>query len=211
MTSANPDWSLYRSFLSVLRTGSLSAAARDEGLTQPTVGRHVDSLEKALGVALFTRSQHGLTPTEAALELQPYAESLEATAAALVRAAVGRAGTRGTVRVTASEVVGAEVLPPILAKLHEAYPELVIELVLSNRTEDLLRREADIAVRMVRPTQQALVVRHVGDIELGLHARRDYLERRGTPSNVDDLRGDSIIGFDYEKAFIRSVPARGVA
>ena len=211
MTAGSPDWSLYRSFLSVLRTGSLSAAAREEGLTQPTVGRHVDSLEKALGVALFTRSQHGLSPTEAALELRPYAESLEATAAALVRAAVGRAGTRGTVRVTASEVVGAEVLPSILAKLHEAHPELVIELVLSNRTEDLLRREADIAVRMVRPTQQALVVRHVGDVELGLHARRDYLERRGTPSNVADLRGHSLIGFDHENAFVRSVRERGFA
>src|SRR3954449_8641261 len=108
------DWSLYRTFLSVLRAGSLSAAARDDGLTQPTVGRHIDALETALGVALFTRSQHGLAPTEAALELQPYAESMESTAAALVRAAVGRAGTHGTVRITASEVIGAKVLPPIL-------------------------------------------------------------------------------------------------
>jgi DNA-binding transcriptional LysR family regulator len=211
MSTATPDWGLYRSFLSVLRTGSLSAAARVEGLTQPTVGRHVDSLEKALGVSLFVRSQHGLLPTEAALELQPYAESLEATAAALVRAAVGRAGTRGTVRITASEVVGAEVLPPILTRLHEAHPGLVIELVLSNRTDDLLQREADIAVRMVRPTQQALVVRHVGDIELGLHARRDYLERRGMPSTIAELRDHTLIGFDHENAFIRSVRAGGFA
>jgi DNA-binding transcriptional LysR family regulator len=209
MTAPMPDWSLYRSFLSVLRTGSLSAAARQEGLTQPTIGRHIDALEKALGLALFTRSQHGLLPTEAASELRPYAESLEATAAALVRAAVGRGGTRGTVRVTASEVVGAEVLPPILAELREAHPELTLELVLSNRSEDLLRREADIAVRMVRPTQQTLVARHVGDVELGLHARRDYLERRGTPSSVDELRGHTLIGFDHENAFIRSVRARG--
>src|SRR5262249_36927421 len=134
MSSLSPDWSLYRSFLCVLRSGSLSAGAREEGLTQPTVGRHIDALEKALGVSLFIRSRHGLAPTDAALELRPYAESLEATAAALVRAAVGRAGTRGTVRVTASEVVGAEVLPPILARLHEAHPGLAIELVLSNRT-----------------------------------------------------------------------------
>jgi DNA-binding transcriptional LysR family regulator len=210
MATPSPDWSLYRSFLSVLRSGSLSAAARDEGLTQPTVGRHIDSLEKALGVSLFTRSQHGLEPTEAALELAPYAESLEATSAALVRAALGRASTRGTVRITASEVIGGEVLPPILAKLHEAYPDLVIELVLSNKTEDLLRREADIAVRMVRPTQQALVARHVGDIELGLHARRDYLERRGTPASIADLRKHTLIGFDRENAFIRSVRVQGL-
>ena len=210
MTSANPDWSLYRSFLSVLRTGSLSAAAREEGLTQPTVGRHVDALEKVLGVPLFTRSQHGLTPTEAALELQPYAESLEATAAALVRAAVGRAGTRGTVRITASEVVGAEVLPAILTQVHELHPEITIELVLSNRTEDLLQREADIAVRMVRPTQQALLARHVGDVDLGLHARRDYLERRGVPTSLEELRKHTLIGFDRENAFIRSVRAGGL-
>jgi DNA-binding transcriptional LysR family regulator len=209
MSSGSPDWSLYRSFLSVLRLGSLSAAARDEGLTQPTVGRHVDALEQALGVALFTRSQTGLTPTEAALELQPYAESLEATAAALVRAAVGRAGTHGTVRITASEVVGAEVLPPILTQLHAAHPEIALEVVLSNRTEDLLQREADIAVRMVRPTQQTLLARHVGDIEIGLHARRDYLERHGVPSTVAELRRHALIGFDHETAFIRSVRAQG--
>jgi len=211
MTQGSPDWSLYRSFLSVLRTGSLSAAARDDGLTQPTVGRHIDALEAALGVALFTRSQHGLAPTEAALELQPYAESLEATAAALVRAAVGRAGTQGTVRITASEVVGAEVLPPILTQLRADHPEMTLELVLSNRTEDLLQREADIAVRMVRPTQQALTARHVGDIEIGLHARREYLERQGVPVSVADLRRHALIGFDHENAFIRSVRAQGFA
>lgn len=209
MTQGLPDWSLYCSFLSVLRTGSLSAAAREGGLTQPTVGRHIDALEKALGVALFTRSQQGLTPTEAALELRPYAESLEATAAALVRAAVGRAGTQGTVRITASEIVGAEVLPPILTQLRADHPEITLELVLSNRTEDLLQREADIAVRMVRPTQQALAARHVGDIELGLHARRDYLDRHGTPTSVAELREHALIGFDRENAFIRSVRAQG--
>jgi DNA-binding transcriptional LysR family regulator len=209
MNRGLPDWSLYCSFLSVLRTGSLSAAAREAGLTQPTVGRHIDALEQALGVALFTRSQQGLMPTEAALELRPYAASLEATAAALVRAAVGRAGTQGTVRITASEIVGAEVLPPILAHLRAAHPEITLELVLSNRTEDLLQREADIAVRMVRPTQQALAARHVGDIELGLHARRDYLERHGTPSSVAELREHALIGFDHENAFIRSVRAQG--
>ena len=211
MTNGQPDWSLYRSFLGVLRTGSLSAAARDDGLTQPTVGRHIDALEQALGVALFTRSQQGLTPTEAALELQPYAESLEATAAALVRAAVGRAGTQGTVRITASEIVGAEVLPPILTQLRADHPEITLELVLSNRTEDLLQREADIAVRMVRPTQQALLARHVGDVELGLHARREYLDRNGTPTSAAELREHALIGFDHENAFIRSVRAQGFA
>ena len=210
-TMATPEWSLYRSFLSVLRTGSLSAAAREEGLTQPTLGRHIDSLEQALGVGLFVRSQHGLSPTDAALDLQPYAESLEATAAALVRAASGREGTRGTVRLTASEIIGAEVLPPILTALRQAHPGLAIELVLSNKTEDLLQREADIAVRMVRPTQQALVARRIGDVEVGLHAHRSYLERHGTPASAADLDGHALIGFDRENAFIRAIRARGVA
>ena len=156
MDTHAPSWDLYRSFLAVLRTGSLSAAARSVALPQPTIGRQVNELEKALGVTLFTRSRNGLTATDAALELRAHAEGLEARVAALLRSASGRSATRGVVRISASEVVGAEVLPPILASLHEAHPELVIELVLTNKNEDLLNREADIAVRMVRPTQQAL-------------------------------------------------------
>lgn len=205
-----PAWDLYRSFLAVLRTGSLSAAARAVGLTQPTVGRHITELETALGFALFTRSRHGLSATEAALELRPYAESMESTTAALLRSATGRSGAGGTVRVSASEVVGGEVLPPILAELRESHPELVIELVLSNRTEDLLSRGADIAVRMVRPAQQALVARRVGNIELGFHAHRRYLEKHGTPRTFAELHGHALIGFDHENAFIRSVRTKGV-
>ncbi|MGB7479897.1 MAG: LysR substrate-binding domain-containing protein, partial [Burkholderiaceae bacterium] len=130
-----------------------------------------------------------------------------ATAGALLRAAASHGdGVRGTVRITASEVVGVEVLPPILAALRQAHPELVIELALSNRIDDLLRRDADIAVRMLRPAQEALVARRIGVIELGLHARRDYLARHGTPSGWDDLRnGHALIGFDQETASIRSL------
>jgi DNA-binding transcriptional LysR family regulator len=113
------------------------------------------------------------------------------------------------VRITASEIVGAEVLPPILTELHAGHPEITLELVLSNRTEDLLQREADIAVRMVRPTQQALTARFIGNIELGLHARREYLDRRGVPASIADLRRHALIGFDHENAFIRSVRAQG--
>jgi DNA-binding transcriptional LysR family regulator len=206
-----PGWDLYRSFLVVLREGSLSAAARALGLTQPTIGRHIEALEQALGLALFTRSGQGLAPTEAALELRPYAEALAASAGALLRAASGRSGeTRGTVRITASQVVGAEVLPPILTGLRQEHPELVLELVLSNRTEDLLQREADIAVRMVRPAQEALVARRLGAVELGLHAHRSYLDRCGIPAHLDDLRVHTLIGFDRESAFIRGLRARGI-
>jgi DNA-binding transcriptional LysR family regulator len=198
-------WELYRSFLSVLIEGSLSGAARALGVAQPTVGRHVEALEKSLGLALFTRSQIGLMPTEAALSLRSYAETMQSTAAALERAAASQGtGVRGTVRVTASDVIGVEVLPPIIASLRDEHPDLVLELVLTDRMQDLLRREADIAVRMARPRQELLVARRVGQIELGLHAHRRYLSRYGTPNTIADLADHALIGFDQTTAFIRS-------
>ncbi|WP_199032495.1 LysR family transcriptional regulator [Ralstonia sp. ASV6] len=204
-----PGWELYRTFLAVVREGSLSGAARALGLTQPTAGRHVDALEQALGLPLFIRTQQGLSPTEVALSLRPFAESLESTSAALLRAASSHGeGVRGTVRITASEVVAVEVLPPILADLHAAYPELTLELVPSNRMEDLLRREADIAVRMQPPTQGVLIARHIGGIELGVYGHRRYLERRGVPATLGDLTGHTLIGYDKESAFLRSVRAQ---
>ncbi|HEX4198688.1 MAG TPA: LysR family transcriptional regulator [Caulobacteraceae bacterium] len=190
-----PDWDLYRAFLAVLETGSLSAAARALGLTQPTIGRQIEALETALGAVLFTRSPGGLRATEAALALRPHAETMASAAQALLRAASGEADqVRGVVRVTASHVVGAEVLPPILTRFHEANPEIVIELALSDRQEDLLRRDADIAVRMVRPTQSALTARRVGTVPVGLFAHRRYLERHGAPARLEP--GLSGIGFD---------------
>jgi DNA-binding transcriptional LysR family regulator len=207
-----PGWELYRSFLGVLEEGSLSAAARSLGLTQPTVGRHVDALEAALGCTLFTRSQQGLRPTEAAHALRPSALSLRAAAAALLRVAASQgAGVRGTVRVSASEVVGVEVLPAILAGLRRRHPALVIELVVSNSLSDLLHLDADIAVRMLRPTQEALVARRVGAIELGLFARRGYLAQHGTPTSWDELAAHTLIGFDRETAFIRSYRQKAAA
>jgi DNA-binding transcriptional LysR family regulator len=206
MSNPDPGWDLYRTFLAVLREGSLSGAARSLGLTQPTIGRHIDALEQAVGCQLFTRSQHGLAPTEASAVLLPYAEELAATAAALLRVASAQGGAvRGAVRITASEVIGAEVLPPILARLHQHYPELVIELVLSNAVEDLLRRDADIAVRMVKPSQGALVARRLGEIKLGLHAHRRYLDRRGMPARLEQLLQHALIGFDQETAALRGL------
>ncbi|MEO5796649.1 MAG: LysR family transcriptional regulator [Rhodoferax sp.] len=198
-------WELYRSFLGVLKEGSLSGAARALGVAQPTVGRHVAALEKSLQLALFTRSPTGLLPTEAALALQAYAEAMDSTAAALERTAASQgAGVRGTVRISASEMVGVEVLPPVIARLREAHPGLKIELVLTNRVQDLLHREADIAVRMVRPQQALLVARRIGSIELGLYAHRQYLERHGTPQTPADLAQHALIGFDQETPFTRS-------
>ncbi len=198
-------WELYRSFLAVLKEGSLAGAARALGVAQPTVGRHVAALEKSLRLALFTRSQTGLIPTDAALSLRSFAESMQSTAAALERAAASQgAGVRGTVRVTASDVIGVEVLPPIVAALRDSHPDLTVELVLSNRVQDLLRREADIAVRMVRPRQELLVARRIGQIEVGLHAHQRYLAQHGTPRSVADLAKHSLIGFDQATAFVRN-------
>ena len=198
-------WELCRSFLAVLQEGSLSGAARALNLAQPTVGRHIGALEKALGAGLFTRSHSGLLPTEAALGLRPFAEGMSNNAAALARAAESQGkGIGGTVRVTASEVVGAEVLPPVVAQLRADYPELKLELVLTNRVQDLLRHEADIAVRMAPPRQQSLIARRVGQVELGLHAHQRYLERNGTPRTPADLPRHALIGFDVETPFLRA-------
>lgn len=210
MTIAEPNWDLYRSFLSVLKEGSLSGAARALGLTQPTVGRHIDALEQALGLSLFTRSQAGFIATEAAHALQPYAETLASASSALLRAASGMgrgadAHIQGTVRVTASEVVSVEVLPPLLANLRESHPGITIQLAVSNRIENLLRRDADIAVRMQRPEQDVLVARRVGNIELGFHAQRRYLERHGTPRTWEEMAQHTLIGIDTETAFTRKL------
>ena len=211
MDPREPDWTLWRSFRAVMRTGSLSAAARLLGLSQPTVGRHVAELESVLGAALFTRAPDGLRPTAMATQLAPEAEAMAATAASLLRRASGEAeSVRGAIRLTASEIVGAEVLPPILGAFHAANPETEIELVLSNVTEDLLHREADIAVRMVRPTQSALVARRVGATRVGLFAHRRYIEAHGSPATMDEVRRHTGIGYDTETPAIRALLATGI-
>ncbi len=204
-------WEWYRSFLGVLREGSLSGAARALDLTQPTVGRHVAALEARVGHPLFVRTPAGLLPNEAALALRPYAEAMDSTAAALERTARSHGdGVRGIVRVTASEVVGLEVLPPLLADLRERHPALVIELVLSNRVQDLLRREADIAIRMTAPKQEQLIARRVGVIEVGLHAHERYLAARGTPESMPALVADghTLIGYDRPAPYVRELARR---
>lgn len=196
-------WELYRSFLGVLHEGSLSGAARALGLTQPTVGRHVAALEQALGQVLFTRSHAGLLPTEAARAMQAGAEAMASQAAALQRVARDFGEVRGAVRVSASEIVAVERLPPVLAALSRAHPALEIELVPSNRLQDLVQREVDVAVRMAAPQQEVLVATRVDDMAVGLFAHADYLARHGVPATVDALRGHALIGFDIETPFVR--------
>jgi DNA-binding transcriptional LysR family regulator len=209
MSSREPSWDLYRSFRACLEHRSLSGAARALGLTQPTLARHVDELEASLGRRLFSRSPAGLLPTDEALALAPYAETIAATAAALLRAAgddPARLG--GTVRISASEVMGVERLPPVLAALRRRHPALVIELAVSNEVDDLLRRDADIAVRMTRPTQSVLVARRVRPVEIGLYAHQDYLARRGTPASLADMAAFDVIGFARETPALRAFVER---
>jgi len=207
--NSDPPWDLYRTFLAVLADGSLSGAARSLAVTQPTIGRHIEALEQALGLALFVRSQRGLAPTEAALALRPYAETLASTVAAMRREASSQGDVvRGVVRISASEIIGAEVLPSIVGALRARYPELELELALTNEVSNLLRREADVAVRMVEPDQEALVVRKLGAVEIGMFARRAYLDRCGTPKTARDLAEHTLIGFDRETPAFRAIRAR---
>ncbi|MDG4650361.1 LysR family transcriptional regulator [Roseibacterium sp. SDUM158017] len=206
------DWALWRSFLSVAETGSLSAAARALGLTQPTVGRHIDTLEGAVGQTLFLRTPQGLGLTEAAAALVPEARAMQLTADSLARRAASapEAGT-GTVRIAASHVVGAEVLPTALAPLLATHPGLAVELALSNDSADLLRREADLAIRMARPAQGSLVARRLGDVPLGLFAHRVYLDRAGRPGRLTDLKAHVLIGPDGDPAALAGLEAFGGA
>ncbi|NWH08110.1 MAG: LysR family transcriptional regulator [Alphaproteobacteria bacterium] len=194
------SWELYRSFLEVIRAGSLSAAGRRLGLTQPTISRHIAELEAALGAGpLFTRSPQGLAPTEIARAIEEYAQTMESSASALIRTASGAAeGIAGAVRIAASEVIGSEVLPALLRDLRVKHPALIFEVVLSNQSADLIRREADIAIRMVRPKQAALTAKKIGDVMLGVFAHPDYLAAHGRPKSVDELKHHAIVGYDRD-------------
>lgn len=210
MTPSEPSWELYRTLLAVVREGTLSAAARKLSLTQPTVGRHIDTLEKQLRTSLFSRSPVGLEPTEAALALVPHAEVMSGAAEALRRAASGEpTKERGAVRITVSEPIGVEIIAPLLTPFRQAHPLISLEMTLTSRTEDLLQREADIAVRLFRPTQTALLARRVGVLESALFATPKYLQAHGTPRTMRDLVKHAIVGFDSDSE-IRRAQGRGM-
>ncbi len=198
-----PDWALWRSFAAVIAEGSLSGAARGLGLSQPTVGRHIETLEADLGLSLFERTLTGLKPNPTALRLyEPVRQAQSALAQAGILAAGALDDTGGTVRLTASTMISNYVLPAILADARKLHPRIAIESVPSDSAENLLMREADIAIRMFRPTQLELVTRHLGDIPLVPVAHESYLARRGTPTSLDDLWTHDILGFDRSDAII---------
>ncbi len=197
------DWSHLQTFAAVADHGSLSAAARANGISQPTAGRHVAHLESALGVSLFARTATGLELTAAGTDLLEHAHAMAAAANRLSLAAEGRStALAGTVRITASEIVATYTLPAILTAFHVEEPGIEIEVVASNTTENLLQREADIAIRMYRPTQSDVVARKVGEIPVGIFAAAAYVERRGAPRDLADFRDHDIVGYDRDHQII---------
>lgn len=204
------DWNLIKSLVAVARAGSLSGAARDSGISQPTLGRHIAELEAALRITLFERQARGMVLTEAGSALYERAQAVEREAAAFSLAATGRSREiAGTVRITASEVVAHYLMPSIIADLKREEPSLEIELVSSNAVQNLLIRDADIAVRMVEPTQSELIVRRINEIPLGCYAATNYLDRAGRPQLPEDLFRHVVIGLDRQEMQIRGMRAHG--
>lgn len=212
MDKAPPDWTHYRSMLAVAEAGSLSAAARQLGTSQPTLGRHIRALEAALGVALFARAADGLRLTPAGEELLPYARSMREAAERLALTAAARGDTiSGTVRITASRIVAHHLLPPILARLRAAHPAIAIELVASDATENLMFREADIALRMYRPREPQVAARHIADLPMGLYAAHSYLDRAERPDSLDALLRLHWVGFDRSDLMLRAMQGLGIS
>jgi len=206
------DWNLIKSFVTVAETGSLSAAARKLSASQPTLGRHIGELEQALGVTLFRRGRRGYALTEAGATLFERGKAVSEQASAFSLLALGSVeAIEGTVRIAASEVVAAYVLPKMTARLGIEEPGIEVEIVASNRVENLLRRDADIAIRMVKPAQNELVARKVSDIALCACAAKSYLERVGCPLKPADLVGHALIGFDRSDEIIRGFAEFGVS
>ena len=204
------DWGLVRPFLAALEAGSLLGAARALGTSQPTLGRQIALLESQLGLVLFERTGRGLVATAFALQLADSARAMEAGALQLARQVTGsQKSVSGTVRITASQPVACYLMPPILAAMRRELPEIQVELEASNGVSNLLRREADIALRMVRPDQATLVAKKLGRVPVGAYASRDYLTRRGTPRVPTDLLAHELIGYDRVDDILRGFRSFG--
>jgi DNA-binding transcriptional LysR family regulator len=204
------DWSLVQAFLTVAECGSLSAAARVLGASQPTVGRQIRAMEEQLGAELFQRRERGLALTETGSALLPSARAMRDAVHQIELHAVGKAvALDGSVRIAASVVVSTHHLPPIIADIRRREPQICIELDASDDTSNLHYREADIAIRMFRPTQLDLVTQHIGDLPLAAFAARSYVERRGLPQQPDDFLQHDVVGMDRSSRILDGFAAAG--
>ncbi len=198
------DWNDIAFFLAVCRAGSLSAASRTLGVEHTTVGRRIAALEKALGSRLFDRSRDGYVPTARGAEIRAMAEDMEIAADALARRAEGGdARVGGTLRVTATETLSSHFLIPRLPQLMARHPDLRIEVVADNSTLSLARREADVALRLVRPTGGSLVARSVGEIGYGVYAERAFCRKYSARPGTFEPDLYPVVGFDESYADMR--------
>jgi DNA-binding transcriptional LysR family regulator len=205
------DWNQVRAFLATVETGSLSAAARALRSTQPTLSRQVAALEAELGVMLFERVGRSLSLTEPGRALLAHVRTMGEAAQHISLIASGQSqAVDGLVRVTASDVMSAYILPPILKRLQEAAPGIDIEIVASNDVNDLARREADIAIRHVRPDQPDLVARQCASTTSCLYAATSYLDRHGRPDRASDLARAEFVGLTDTTRFLAELNARGL-
>jgi len=208
--SINFDWNRARAFLVTAEEGSLSAAARALGMTQPTLGRQVTGLENELGVALFERGGRGLELTPSGLELLDHVRAMGDAANSFSLTATGRStAIEGNICISATEVMAAFTLPPILSKFRKLEPGIDIELIASNSSSDLKRREADIAVRAFRPTQGDLIARKLRGSKFHLYASADYLNRIGNPSSPAEFDSADFIGIDRSNLLINALNPQG--
>jgi len=191
------DWTLMRSFIAVMDAGSLQAAARKLRSSQPTIGRHITMLEQQLNSVLFERTGRQLLPTELAHSIAEHARMMETSANAIGLALTAKnQSSTGTVRISASQTSSCYLLPPLLKSLRDLEPGIAIELVASNQISDLLRREADIAVRLVKPEQDSLISRCLGKVTIGIYAHKTYLQNRPIPTTLPELLDHQLLGFD---------------
>jgi len=209
--SVNFDWNRARAFLVTAEEGSLSAAARALGMTQPTLGRQVSAFEKELGIILFERAGHGLILTTSGLELLKHVRDMGHAASQLSLTANGQSqGVEGDVCISASEIYAAYILPPIIAKLRKLYPKIDIEIVASNLASDILRREADIALRNFEPTQPDLIAKKVKVVNARLYAAKHYLDEIGNPKTADQLAKADFIAFDKPHMLVEYLNKMGL-
>ena len=205
------DWNRVRAFLATAEAGSLSAAARALGLTQPTLGRQIAALERELGVVLFERAGRGLVLTPTAGALLDHVRMMGEAAGRLALAATGQSQRiEGPIRITATEACAAQVLPPIIARLRAAYPGITVDIRATNRTVDLLRREADIAIRNFDPREPELIARKVGEDRGRPYATPGYLGKLGHPRGWADLMQAAFVGFGDASDFIEGGRALGL-